>query len=480
MNGQANDVRVCPACRFARLSRYNADPLCGSCLVAARGSVGVTPMWMWDSVPLREALARADMSAVLAILRGASGLSQLDFGNLLGWSQSVVTKIERHQRRTFHDVEEILRVCDTLDVPREALLPLILGRVDVTLGIDDDAGFWGADAVDFDRREFHAMASGLTMGALLPPPQRADRAHVRYVQAIHGRLQSQDQAVGGASLLRQALRCFARARTMLDESDYTAAVGRQLLVATTDLGIVTAWLAYDAGNQRLARTIYGEAELLAGGSGDSDVSVHVYANMAQQATHLARITGRRGTAREALRFADRAAEAARHAPSPTLHALIALRQAGAYAQLGDDVAFRTAITLAHKELDRGRHDDDRPWTAFVSHSEITAYEAMGRTQLGEPEQAARLYRLILEDQGLSPRNRAYHRARLAATLSAVGDQQAAITEGLRILPDLGGRLTSVRVLNELRPVRVAASTPADAEFCERFDEAARALTAATV
>lgn len=478
MGEQANEARICPACRFAWLSRYNPDPLCGPCLVAARGAAGITPRWMWDSAPLREALARADMPAVLAILRGASGLSQLEFGSLLGWTQSVVTKIERHRRRTFHDIHEILRVCDLLDIPREALLPLILGRADATLESDEEVDFWGVDAaVDLDRREFHVMASGLAVGALIPPPEHVDRAHVRYLQAVLEQLRGQDSSVGGASLLQQALRCFTRARTMLDESDYTAEVGRQLLVVVADLGIVTAWLAYDAGNQPLARALYGEAELLAGSAGDTELSVHVYANMAQQATYLARITGRRGTAREALRLAERAAGAARHCPSPTLHALIALRQALAYAQLEDEVAFRGAIALARQELDRGQHENDRdhPWTGFVSYSEITGYEAMGSTQLGEPERAARLYRIVLDDPERSPRDRAYYRARLASAMSAAGDQKEAVVEGMKILPDLGERLSSVRVLNELKPVRAAAGLSVGSEFCERFDEAARAL-----
>ncbi|MGH3798036.1 MAG: hypothetical protein ACRDSP_24530 [Pseudonocardiaceae bacterium] len=47
-----------------------------------------------------------------------------------------------------------------------------------------------------------------------------------------------------------------------------------------------------------------------------------------------------------------------------------------------------------------------------------------------------------------------------------------------ILPELGITLTSSRVLQRLRPVREAAGTAAAAEFCDRFDDAARALATA--
>ena len=263
---------------------------------------------------------------------------------------------------------------------------------------------------------------------------------------------------------------------MLDESDHTATIGRELLVVTADLGIQSAWFAYDANDQPLARQLYGEAALLADSAGDSAQCVHVYANMAQQCTSLAAHTGRQGFAREALRFADRAADAARHEPSPPLHALISLRQSLAHAQLGDDVAFRSAITTARRELDRGPHETDPMWTKFVRHSEITSYEAAGKARLGSPGQAAKLYHAVLDDTARSSRDQACQRASLAGTLVQAGDLDQAISHCLMILPDLGTTLTSGRVLQRLRPVREAAGAAGAAEFCDRFDTAAHALS----
>ncbi|RMI43326.1 hypothetical protein EBO15_16735 [Actinomadura harenae] len=264
---------------------------------------------------------------------------------------------------------------------------------------------------------------------------------------------------------------------MLDECDFTAQIGGDLLVVTADLGIVTAWLAYDAGDQNLARTLYKDAALLAQCSGDPEVQVHLHANMAQQATYLARTTGRKGTAREALRFAQQAEVAARHLPSATLQALIALRQALAHAELGDEVAFRRTIGRARDEVDRGRHDSDQSWTLFVGHSEITGYEAIGYGALGRPERATGLYRQVLEHDR-SPRDLAYYRARLAGSLTQVGDTSGAIEEGLAVLPGLmEGTMTSGRVLRELRPVRDAAETRAE-EFREQYDRAEAMLASA--
>jgi hypothetical protein len=426
---------------------------------------------------MRQALARVDIPAVVAIFRAASGLSQLELGNLVeGWSQSFVSLTERGLRDTLYDIRRLLAFADTVGMPRVALAPLILGHPDAVVEHDDDIAFWGVDTEHMDRRRFNTLTGGLAAAALLPMPDRVDRAHVRYLQAALTRLRNQDDALGGGAVLPQALRYFARARRMLNESDHTAAIGRELLVVTADLGNDSAWFAYDANKQPLARRPYEEAALLADSAGDSQQRAHLYANLVQQSTCLARYTGRKDHAREALRFADRATDAARHEPSPALHAMIALRRALAHAQLDDSVAFRSAITTARRELDRGPHEADPTWTAFVRHSEITGYEAMGKAQLGAPKQAAQLYQEVLEDTLRSPRDQALYRATLAGALVPAGDHEQAISHGLTVLSNLGTTLTSVRVLRELRPVREVAGAAGAAEFCERFDTAARVLT----
>jgi hypothetical protein len=427
---------------------------------------------------MRQALARVDLPAFVVILRSASGLSQLELSNLVeGWSQSLVCRIERGLRESLYDIRKLLAFVDAIGMPRAALAPLILGHPDATLAGDGDMALGNVDTGHVDRREFTTVTAGMVASALIPVPARVDQGHVRYLQTALARLRSRDHTVGGGALLPEALRHFAYARRMLDESDHTAAVGRELLVVTTDLGIKTGWLAFDADNQPLARRLYEEAALLAEGAGANEQRVYVYANMVQQCSYLAQRTGRPSFAREALRFGDRAADAVRHEPSPALHALVALRRSRAHAQVGDEAAFRSAITTARRELDRGPHDADPAWTAFVKHSEITGAEAMGKEQLGAPTQAVRLYQNVLDDAARSPRDQAWYRARLAGTLVQAGDLEQAIAHGLTVLPDLGTTLTSGRVLENLRLVRAAAGAAAAADFCDRFDAAARALRA---
>lgn len=477
MSRRRGNDRTCLACRVTALSHYNPDPLCSACERASRDTARVVPTWLWDSDPMREALARVDIPAVIAIFRAASELSQMELGNLVeGWSQSLVSLTERGRRDTLYDIRKLLTFADAVGMPRAALLPLILGRPDAILEGDNTVALWGVDTVDMDRRGFTALAGGLAASAVLPAPARADRAHVRYLQSTLTRLRAQDRTSGRGALLSQALRHFVHARRILDESDHTAVIGQQLLVITADPGTQSAWFAYDANDQLLARRLYREAALLADSAGAGEQRVHVYANMAQQSIHLARVTGREGFAREALRFINRAADAARHEPSPAVHTLISLRQALVHTQLGDDAGFRLAITAARRELDRGPHEADPTWTKFISHSEITGYEAIARAQLGAPAKAARLYHAVLDDAARSPRDQAYYRALLTGVLVQAGDCEQAINHGLEVLHELSTTLTSVRVLRELRPVREAAGAAGATEFCDRFDTATRALS----
>ncbi|MGH3905794.1 MAG: hypothetical protein ACRDTE_16655 [Pseudonocardiaceae bacterium] len=59
--------QICVACRTTVLSRYNADPLCGPCQRASHDSRQIAPAWLWDSAPMRQALARVDLPAFVSI-----------------------------------------------------------------------------------------------------------------------------------------------------------------------------------------------------------------------------------------------------------------------------------------------------------------------------------------------------------------------------------------------------------------------------
>ncbi len=325
--------------------------------------------------------------------------------------------------------------------------------------------------LEVDRRTFGGLAAGVAAMFMLPEtavPSRVTASRIRYLQACADSLCAQDQATGGAAQLRQALLHWQYARRMLDESDYDEHIGRDLMTAAGTLALRAGWASYDCGGQERARRLYADALLLAQQAEDDSLAVHALVNMALQLAHLAQ-DGRPGLARQAIQLSGRAGQLARRDPTPKLHAVIAAREAMAWAALGDARGFRTAISRSWRELDRGETPDDPAWLNFVRPAEITAHEAKGQERLGETEQAVELDRHSLDAPDVSRRNRACFHTRLASALADCGAVAEAINEGMAVLPVLEGPVASPRALRELRPVRVAAGRQGHEEFCARFD-----------
>lgn len=128
---------------MTRLSRYNPGLLCGACVRSAASGAdhhGLDER-VWDSPLLCTALARMDLGAVMAIIRAAAGLSRLQLAHMLGCSQATIWRIEAGERQSLYDIRELLRFADAVGMPRQALLPLILGEEDrAAHGADSRAG----------------------------------------------------------------------------------------------------------------------------------------------------------------------------------------------------------------------------------------------------------------------------------------------------------------------------------------------------
>jgi hypothetical protein len=323
-----------------------------------------------------------------------------------------------------------------------------------------------------NRREFGITAFGMLAGNLLAParvPASLSAEHVRGLWEAAAGLWVRDWQVGAAAL-REASGYYAAARAMLDTSSYPTEIGRDLLAVTAELAACAGFLAFDAAEQQTARGLLMESAMLASSAGEPVMVAHAYSLLALQSSSLAASDRQVALSRESLRFLGLAADAARHVPSPRVHATIAMRRATASALLGDEREVRRHIAAAHRELDGGDHPSDPDWAGFVTPAEVTAHEAMARLSLGQPDKAAGVFRAVLAHDGVPDRNRFYYQARLAGALSAAGDREGALNEGMQVLSGLEGPVRSTRTANWLRPIR--QSVPGDSDFAVRFDAVA--------
>jgi transcriptional regulator with XRE-family HTH domain len=463
--------RVCRGCG-AILSRYNPDAVCARCVKNRVSASEGVPSWLWDSPALRNALAELDLGGALFIIRKAAGLSQLELAMMLEWSSSTVGRVETGELETLYNIKKLLTVTDALDVPRVALTPILLGV--------PDAGQTEEEASDMgvSRRQLAGFAAGLAAAAGLSHiqiPKTVYAVHVHYLGAALETLRAEDQRVGGGGLREGGLRLYHRASRMLDESDYTEAIGYQLAGVAGEIAHFVGWLHFDSDDQATAWFLYSEGRQLADRAGDDLLAVRVMQQMANQLVHLARTGQKPALARQAIQLCRRAVDLARADPHPELHALLAEREAVACAVLGDARGFAGATARAWREMDRVQPSESPIWLGFVTPAEIISAEARGKWDLGNPADAVELLRSnMLADE--SPRNKAVDHASLAATLLDTGDLTGAFTEGMAVLPLLGaGKIDSPRVVARLQVVRQAAGRHrGGADFGAAYDQLAGA------
>lgn len=131
-----DSARVRESCRKTRLSGYNPGTMCSPCQRALFDRQHLSDpdacddlaTWVWDSGPMREALARLDFRSVLVIYRSAAGINRRELGERAGVSESVIWYWEAGRRQGIYDIRQLLQFADSVQAPRPALLPVILGQ----------------------------------------------------------------------------------------------------------------------------------------------------------------------------------------------------------------------------------------------------------------------------------------------------------------------------------------------------------------
>jgi transcriptional regulator with XRE-family HTH domain len=248
-----------------------------------------------------------------------------------------------------------------------------------------------------------------------PDADQSEPADATYVESIRDdtrRLIDLDTRYGGDDLVHLAVRATrtvddqlaAGCRTRTLESEFQAAVG--------ELAQVSAWIAYDADQQQLARQLTSEALVHSRLAGDRRMELFELAQLAMQSLHQERPG-------EALLIADQVIDNAR--TGPRVAAVFHLRRARALAQMGDrgralDEHDRAAAIF--RAGDSSSHDPD--WTWWVDEAELAWHRAMSLVSLGDWTNALDLFQAAYEQRAhAAPRSRFNDLAHLLAAQVAV-------------------------------------------------------------
>ncbi|WP_327367577.1 tetratricopeptide repeat protein [Streptomyces sp. NBC_01217] len=275
--------------------------------------------------------------------------------------------------------------------------------------------------------------------ATLPDRHRVGEAEVSAVEKAVRQIRLLDDRHGGDGLYRRASQPLRAAYALLDSGTVAKrSTADRLHAGAGELAISVGWLAHDSGRFEDARSHYAEALATARVAGDAALEAHAFCN----ASFLARDTGR---PRESVRAAEAGQRAAQPLGSSRLLALLALREAGGRAGLGDRTGCERAIGRAHTAFGRGPSDADPEWMTFFREAELEMLEAQCWSALGDWSRAARHARRAtrLQDPHFT-RNLALYRAELTTDLARAGRSAEAATAGHQVL-DLLDRVQSSRI-----------------------------------
>ncbi|MEU0627917.1 tetratricopeptide repeat protein [Streptomyces sp. NPDC005989] len=310
--------------------------------------------------------------------------------------------------------------------------------------------------------------------AVLPDPRRVGEREVCAVEKAVRQIRLLDDRHGGDGLYRRASRPLRAAYALLDSGTATKrSTADRLHAGAGELAISVGWLAHDSGRYEDARSHYAEALATARVAGDAALEAHAFCNK----SFLARDTGR---PRESVRAAEAGQRAAQPLGSPRLLALLALREAGGRAGLGDRAGCERAIGRAHTAFGRGPRDADPEWMTFFREAELEMLQAQCWSALGDWSRAAghALRATRLQDPHFT-RNLALYRAELTWDLAQAGRAAEAAAAGHQVL-DLLDRVRSTRIramLAQAAGVLVPQRGVAEVrEFLERYSEVAEAAT----
>lgn len=419
---------------------------------------------------------------VRALRKSALRLTQEKFGEHVGYSTAAVGKWEQATKDrpvrgdSAHDLDTVLANLDATQ----------LARFEEALDEDDETSrsspappdaIWHLDVQGHEvkRREFGRMIAAGAVAVAIPDHFRIGMNDAHRLSDIVDGFIVQDQQQGGDSLLEAAKRVYTRARTMLETYEFDQQTGAAFTAATGRMAMRVGWLAYDTDNHELANRYYSDALALGAQCGNDGVTAHACMTMALQALKLN--SPERPSARHALRLIARVKDLTHGSPPGRIHALAAVREARAYAALGDRAGFARSMGAAWREMDYAAEcepvEECPTWLRFMSHAEVRFHEAMGHDHLGDDTRAIEGFAEVL-NHASGPRNRANHRAVLAGAMARAGDVSGAVGEAMQVFDVLGRTVSSKRTLAELTPVR-EATTDRFSDFNECYD---RLLTGA--
>ncbi|MGP3975503.1 hypothetical protein ACTWQF_16135 [Streptomyces sp. 8N114] len=322
------------------------------------------------------------------------------------------------------------------------------------------------DDGEVKRRAFVTGTGAIAAAAMLPE-RLGPRIGASEVAAFRSRvadLYTVDHRSGGIPAAARANQLEQQITGALSNSVYTSRVSRDLQGMLSELRANRAWYGFDSGPVERARAAALEALTTAQLIGDELLQLS-----ALETLILIDIkANRQWEAASAVETAYRLAKQV--GAGPTVHLVIALREANVTTQGGDSTAARRALSRAMSFHSRTDTDTAVPaWARFASSAEIDYATADMYARAGQPQRSVPFLRSAVEGLGGGyARNTAWYRSKLAVTLLKPGETEAACSEMAGVL-DACGDVSSARLTHRVHEFQKEAAASGGAVCHDMVD-----------
>ncbi|MDF3293935.1 hypothetical protein [Streptomyces silvisoli] len=255
-------------------------------------------------------------------------------------------------------------------------------------------------------------------------------------------LRQLDDEQSGRVVLDWAVQELRWARKLAADGSYDREMGRRLHQAIAQLAQLAGWIAADIGRHDHGRRYLLGALRSARTSGDRALAAHVISCLSYHSTWV-------GQGREALRLAQIARKGVEGTAASRGQALLASRQARAYAVLGDVEGCLAALGEGEQLMESGGAADGPSWSYWITPAVLVADAGRALLDLGRIDQAERQLICGIELFGnTQPRNRLLHWTSLAeARLArgAIDEAAAAAAEALGLYEQVTSQRARARL-----------------------------------
>lgn len=252
-----------------------------------------------------------------------------------------------------------------------------------------------------DRRGF-LIASGATLSglatswslALTEPaaaspevPHAAAGANTRLTPELLDTLEQRlddlrrlDDVLGGTRLRKTAVAEYDLLEGLARQTGQHGPLEHRLLSLLAESARMCGWLQFDSGRHALAQRYYITALRASASAGDPQVGANTLAFMAIQVYS-------EGNPQDAVQLVHTAQDGVMRRSTPRVKSMLHARAARALSKTGDRTACWRELDAARAQYARGPHDDDPPWSYWLTAGEIEMLAGSSALDLEDPRRA---------------------------------------------------------------------------------------------